>query len=145
MDADDARIDLDELRRSVSRVLDDEPRVSFCYLFGSAATTSTRADSDVDLAVALGTPMSLMEEARLHERLARAVGTETDLVVLSHAPLWLRFRILGEGVVLYSRDEAARIRFRERTEHAYLDMRPYREEYLAAVRARARSGALTRG
>lgn len=145
MDHDADVIDRDQLRGRVTVVLDDEPHVAFCYLFGSVATTSAQAGSDVDLAVALTVPISLLEEARLHDRLGRAVGAETDLVVLAHAPLWLRFRILGEGIVLYSRDEAARIRFRERTEHDYLDMKPYREAYLAGVRARARRGALTRG
>ncbi len=145
MDTDAESIDLDKLRRRVTVVLDDEPQVSFCYLFGSVATASAQPGSDVDLAVALTVPIGLMEEARLHERLGAAVGAETDLVVLTHAPLWLRFRIVGEGIVLYSRDEAARIRLRERTERDYLDMKPYHDAYLAAVRARARRGALSRG
>lgn len=139
------RDDVDVLRTQVAAVLDGEARVAFCYLFGSFATGTASANSDVDLAVALTEPVDLFEEARLHERLAQAVGGPTDLVILDHAPLWLRFRIVGEGIVLHAHDEAARVRFRARTEHDHLDMKPYRDAYLAAVRERARRGTLTHG
>ncbi len=117
----------------------------FAYLFGSQATGDARPDSDVDLAVSLRPQGSLLEEARLHDQLAAALGRrDVDLLVVDDAPLWLQFRVVA-GRVLFSRDERERIAFRERVEKMFLDFRPYYDSYLAATRERARRGVLSGG
>jgi predicted nucleotidyltransferase len=134
-----------ELTEAVRTVLTDYKRVQFCYLFGSTARDDARPDSDIDLAVLASPSLSLIEEAALHEGLAKALDRSLDLVMLNRAPLWLQFRILGEGRVLFSRDEPSRVAFRERVEKTFLDFRPFHDEYLLAIRQRARRGALTGG
>lgn len=135
-----------QIAERVRRVAETDERVRFVYLFGSIARDKARKDSDVDLAMYVQPQGTLVDEARLHEALSTSLGRDdVDLVVLNQAPLWLQFRILGEGTLLFSRDEGQRIAFREHVEKRFLDFRPYHERYLAAVRERARRGALSRG
>lgn len=134
------------LAERVQPVLLADERARFAYLFGSVARGQAAPGSDVDLAVYLRPDGTLMDEARLHDALATALGREdVDMVALNRAPLWLQFRVLGEGTVVFSRDERERISFREHTERDFLDFLPFYEEYLAATRNRARRGALSRG
>ncbi|MGH4013680.1 MAG: type VII toxin-antitoxin system MntA family adenylyltransferase antitoxin [Pseudonocardiaceae bacterium] len=126
-------------------VLESDPRVRFAYLYGSRARGDARPDSDVDLAVSLRPQGSLLDDARLHDQLAAALGRDdVDLLVLDDAPLWLQFRVVA-GRVLFSRDERERIAFREYVEKAFLVFRSYHDSYLAAVRDRARRGVLSGG
>ncbi|MBW3604549.1 MAG: nucleotidyltransferase domain-containing protein [Actinobacteria bacterium] len=57
----------------------------------------------------------------MEQRLAATLDRNVDLVVLNRAPLWLQFRILGEGQVVFSRDEVARVTFRARVEKELLE------------------------
>ncbi len=99
----------------------------------------------MDLAVSLRPQGSLLDDARLHDQLAAALGRDdVDLLVLDDAPLWLQFRVVA-GRVLFSRDERERIAFREYVEKAFLVFRSYHDSYLAAVRDRARRGVLSGG
>ncbi len=136
-----------DLVANIRPVLEADDRVLFAYLFGSRATAAPRPDSDVDVAVCLKDATSIIDEAKLQDRIAEVAGSDSDLVVLDRAPLWLAFRIVGDGVVVFSRDERARIAHRARVEQDFLDFRPYHNAYLylAAVRRRARDGALSRG
>jgi uncharacterized protein len=133
----------DEIERQLRPVLAGEVRVRFAYPFGSVASGENRPDSDIDVAVMLEPRGALLDDAALHDRLAEAIaGTTVDMIVLNDAPLWLRFRAVG-GRALFSRDERARIADRERVEKEFLDFKPYHEEYLRAMRDRARRGVLS--
>lgn len=139
-------VELAPLIAAVEHVATADEAVRFVYLFGSRARGTGGARSDIDLAVARASEPDLMADARLHDALAAALGTDAvDVLLLLRAPLWLQFRVVGEGVVLYSRDERERIAFREDVTHRFLDFRPYYDEYLAHVRDRARRGVLSGG
>lgn len=136
---------VDAIAHRIQPVLESDPRVRFAYLYGSRARGDARPDSDVDLAVSLRPQGGLLDDARLHDQLAAALGRDdVDLLVVDDAPLWLQFRVVA-GRVLFSRDERERISFREYVEKAFLDFRPYYDGYLAAVRERARRGVLSGG
>ena len=106
----------DLLRRSAPDAFAGTP-VVFAFLFGSHATGRARADSDVDVAAYLdearadpsdALPLSL----ELAGRLAGQSGLPgIEVVILNDAPLGLLGSILRERVVVYSADEAARVRF----------------------------------
>lgn len=131
---------------TVREVLDRHPEVVFGYLFGSTARGDGGQDSDVDVAVYLDHPAGLMEAARIEQDLTDRLGSRAaDVLILNDAPLWLQFRVLGEGMLGFSRDDPRRVRFRERTEKMFLDFKPFHDTYLAAVRERARAGRLSRG
>ena len=138
-------VDVDELAAVAGLVLAADERVRFAYVFGSVAAGTATAHSDIDLGVSVQPRGTLLDDARLHDALVAALGREdVDLIVLEDAPLWLRYRVVG-GRPVYSRDDVARVRHRAATELAYLDFRPYRDVYLAAVHERARAGRLSRG
>lgn len=69
-------------------------------LFGSRALARDRASSDVDLAVALDTPINEFQRQRIEASIALALGVDTDLVDLSSAPSHLVSRILRSGRIL---------------------------------------------
>ena len=109
-----------------------------------AAGTAT-ARRDIDRGVSVQPRGTLLDDARLHDGLAAALGREDiDLVVIEDAPLWIRYRVVG-GRPVYSRDDVVRVRHRATTELEYLDFKPYHDAYLAAVHERARAGRLSRG
>ncbi|WP_300008555.1 nucleotidyltransferase domain-containing protein [Pseudonocardia sp.] len=122
-----------------------DPRVRFAFAFGSVADGTARPGSDLDLAVSVDPRGTLLDDARLHDALARAAGRDdVDLVVCEDAPLWMQFRIVA-GRPVFSRDDVARVRFRASVEQRFLDFRPFHDAYLGAVRDRARTGGLSRG
>lgn len=70
-------------------------------------------------------PLSLQRRTRLASAFSAAFGVaEVDIVDLRAASLALRGRVAQEGQVLYSTDEAARVRFEAQTRTRYLDFLP---------------------
>jgi predicted nucleotidyltransferase len=122
-----------------------DARVRFAYVFGSVAEGTDRPSSDVDLAVSVYPRGTLLDDARLHDALADALGREdVDLVVLEDASLWLAYRVVA-GRTVFSRDDVARVRHRAAVEREFLDFKPFHDGYLAAMAQRARTGRLSRG
>lgn len=69
-------------------VLAGDARVRFGYVSGSVAAGTDRPGSDVDLAVSVHPRGTLLDDARLHDALAAALGREdVDLVELADTPL----------------------------------------------------------
>ena len=105
---------LETLRRAAQGALNDTPAV-FAFLFGSYATARATDVSDVDVAVYLDPDdehQRLALTLDLAGRLAAASGLpRIEVVVMNGAPLPLLGSILRERVVIYSRDEPARVRF----------------------------------
>lgn len=105
------------------------------YLFGSVARETSRADSDVDVAVLLGSgPPSTFEglSLRLEGDLERLLGRPLDLVVLDGAPVDLVHRVLRDGVLLVDRDPSVRIRFEVQARNEYFDLEPILKLYRRA-------------
>lgn len=131
---------VERLRVAARESFVGEP-VAFAYLFGSRAQGRPRPGSDTDIAVLLDDALDDQERfafaLRAFRPLERAAGTRVDLVVLNDAPLPLLGRILGNRVVLYSRDEPLRLRYESQTLRKYWDFAPRLEAmsraYLAAV------------
>lgn len=98
--------------------VEEDPKVRFAYLFGSAAKGRLRSASDLDVAVFFdaerhGMPrVDAAERALdLEGRLEARVGRSVQVVVLDYAPAELIQNVLGHGRLLFSRDEEARVRF----------------------------------
>lgn len=132
----------DQLRAHAAEVLDGEP-VLFAYLFGSHAMGRAHPRSDVDVAVYLDESVPAARyldlSLRLAGRLERAarVGPVEATVVLNEAPIVLAGRILRDREVIYSRDEAARVRYESTTFRRFHDFElhaaPLRRERLRAI------------
>lgn len=112
-----------DLRSGAAPAFEGLP-VLFAYLFGSHARDDARRTSDVDIAVYIAEPPSGGPELAL-ELAARLAGTSgvggIEVVVLNDSPVALRGRAVRERVVLYSRDEPARVEFESRTLREFFD------------------------
>jgi predicted nucleotidyltransferase len=89
--------DVSDIERQIHPVLRARPEIRLAILFGSAAAGKERFDSDVDLAVDLGTPMSAETKADLIGELAERTGRPIDLVDLRTAGEPLLGQIVTKG------------------------------------------------
>ena len=128
-----------------------EPREEIleAYLFGSAATGSAQAHSDVDVAVYLREPRpqasSFGYAADLTTALMRGLGVNrVDVVVLNDAPPLLYHRVLRDGVRILARDLRATTTREGQALSRYCDYLPQLEKIDAAHRARTDGGRFGR-
>jgi predicted nucleotidyltransferase len=128
-----------------------EPReeVLEAYLFGSAATGSAQAHSDVDVAVYLREPRPPASPfgyvADLTTALMRGLGVNrVDVVVLNDAPPLLYHRVLRDGVRILARDLRATTAREGQALSRYCDFLPQLEKIDAAHRARTEGGRFGR-
>lgn len=89
------------LRRTV-------PGLQAVYLFGSAAESTLRAESDVDLAVLAAAPMEAVARWEVQEDVASLLGRDVDLVDLRTANTVLQAQVVEKGRVLAEPDRTAR-------------------------------------
>jgi len=114
-------------------LLSDVPEVELAFLFGSQASGSARADSDVDLAILLRQPLSADLKLSLTEAVAAALGCAVDIVDLFEAPEPITGEILaGERLV---GDNTAFARLLTRHLMNVADFLPLRQRILDERRA----------
>jgi len=121
--------------------LDPRSEILEAYLFGSAATGSAQAHSDIDVAVYLGDPLPASSPfgyaADLSATLMRGLGApRVDVVVLNEAPPLLYHRVLRDGVRILARDLRATTTREGRALSRYCDFAPQLAKIEAAHRAR---------
>jgi predicted nucleotidyltransferase len=108
--------------------------VNALFYFGSLVHGGLKPLSDLDLAVLLtgaaGRQGMMSRELQLAGLVEDALSTsEFDLVVLNTAPLRFAYTILKEGRLVFVKDTARLVDFREKTVKLYLDFRYYRDEF----------------
>jgi predicted nucleotidyltransferase len=131
----------------LARGLRAEPTVRLAWLFGSRVRGTARAESDVDVAVLVDDACAAGSGAlkdscfRLIPLMTRAVRSDLiDLVILNHAPPLLRHRVIRDGVLLYARADAERVRFVHDTLREYLDFEPRLREQTRLLIRRMKEG-----
>ena len=114
----------DELVETLAQVLRVGPPLRFALLFGSRATGSARATSDIDIAlVPVDSDLPLRAELELAVAVEAATGRRTDIVRLDRAPLLLRWEVARTGIPI-SGEHAAIVRFRAMTASEHADVGP---------------------
>ena len=118
--------------------------VLFSYLFGSYAKDLVHPFSDIDIGVyivdshhrrTLDLEMSLALE--IDEKLAG--GISTDVQVINHLPLVIAGEIVTDGILIYSRDEIARVDYETAIRSEYFDFLPVIQAYHSAYLNRIRN------
>jgi hypothetical protein len=83
-----------------------DPDVLAVLLYGSSARGDSHAGSDVDTCLVLRTYVRSRRE-QAEKRLAYLGDIDLDVQIFQSLPLYIRARVLGEGRVLFCRDEDA--------------------------------------
>lgn len=93
----------------LSVVLNNNPDISFAYLFGSQASGRTNKFSDIDVAVFLNCdPNGEKRLEILGDVIDSVKSNRVDLVILNSAPLPLKSRVLKSGHLLVDNDPFGR-------------------------------------
>ena len=139
---------VERLKTNIGPILDSYP-IRLAYLYGSAAAGNSTPFSDVDVALVAdrelipGERLKLMLEIEV-ELADRCDIHNADVRIINDAPLVFRGRVACDGILLYARDEAARIEFEATTRDAYFDYLPVhrklQEAFFADVRERGLYG-----
>lgn len=119
----------DQLRE----VLAHFPKIVLVMLFGSVASGSPRANSDLDIALAADSPLTVEERISLINALAERIGRSVDLIDLSAVSEPLLGQILRHGRRIMGNDRLyGDLISRHLFEQA--DFMPYRTRLLAERR-----------
>jgi predicted nucleotidyltransferase len=73
------------IKKHLSSHLKSDTTIKVALLFGSAATDQLGPESDVDIAVSIGTSMTADQQINLRDRIASLVGRPVDLIDLETA------------------------------------------------------------
>jgi predicted nucleotidyltransferase len=119
-----------DLNNRIQQVLTGHGDIRLAILFGSLAGVRATPQSDLDLAVLMGTPLSAETKMILIGELSQAIGRPVDLIDLHMAGEPLLGQILKHGVRLFGSDiDYAELLKRHLFEEA--DFMPYRRRILA--------------
>jgi predicted nucleotidyltransferase len=115
------------------RILEEDSRVIFAYLFGSYGRDKPTPLSDIDIAIFLD-PRAKVGTAKLDliDKLTRALETEeADLVILNEAPLSLAGRIQQSSQILVDKDRNCRMTYESLTRRQFADFAFHERAILA--------------
>ncbi|MBL8498386.1 nucleotidyltransferase domain-containing protein [Nitrosomonas sp. JL21] len=70
----------------LAALLSQYPDIQLALLFGSQATGTARADSDIDLGILMSVPLSADFKLQLMENIGAEFGRPVDIVDLYHVP-----------------------------------------------------------
>jgi len=115
--------------------------VQAVYLFGSAASGSTRPDSDIDLAVVPRSGSCRERRLDILADLVRAGFDDVDLVFLDTHDLVLKYEAVRQNRLVYTTDDFDRGAFYSKVVRMYLDFQPYLERQRKAYKRRILHGA----
>ena len=124
------------LRNHLARALRGDSTVRLAWLHGSRARGTARLESDIDVAILLddecaASPSAIKDSIwRLAGTLGREIPSDRlDLVLLNDAPALLRHRVILDGILLFARSDAERVRFVLETLREYQDLEPRLREH----------------
>ncbi len=115
----------------LSIALNNNPDISFAYLFGSQASGRTSKLSDIDVAIFLNcNPDGKKRLEILGDVIDAVKSNRVDLVILNSAPLPLKSRVIKSGHLLVDNDPFARHVFESYTVRSYIDFSRYEKAIL---------------
>lgn len=112
--------------------------IQFGYLFGSRATGNHHAQSDLDLAFRFEKPYPASEELLLRGYLMElgikwfsrmCAQLPVDVVSLATAPLYLQYKVIQTGMVIFDKGSGCRAEFESLIRREYFDFQYYSDYY----------------
>jgi len=119
-----------EIIDELTRLLREREEIIFAYLHGSFLTHDFR---DIDIAVYLKKDEDVLYEVELGVELEKILKFPVDVRVLNSAPLTFKFKVIKDGLLLFSRDERIRSDFEALTISEYHDFSYFRRRYRREV------------
>jgi len=119
-----------EIIDELTRLLKEREEIVFAYLHGSFLTHDFR---DIDVAIYLKEDEDVLYEVELGVELEKILKFPVDVRVLNSAPLTFRFKVIKDGLLLFSRDERIRSDFEALTISEYHDFSYFRRRYRREV------------
>jgi predicted nucleotidyltransferase len=125
--------DLDRLKK----VFRKYPDIQAVYLFGSAASGKTHAESDLDLAILPEKPSLRGQKLDILADLAREGFSDVDLVFLDTKDVVIKFESVRQNRLLYCAEDFDANAFFSLTLREYFDFVPYLKVQRNAYKRRA--------
>jgi predicted nucleotidyltransferase len=126
------------LRSATDAVLELFPDIEALYVFGSIARGEATAESDLDLAVLMATPIEPLVRFDMQRDLSARLGRDVDLVDLHNANSVLRSEVVNGGVSLFQRDPMRTLEFEARVLGEYADLLDATRELRGDIHVRGR-------
>lgn len=116
----------DEIQRVITDSLKEKEEIIFAYLHGSFLEGQFR---DIDIAIYLARVEQVFYALSLESELEEIVRFPVDIRILNQAPPSFRFRVIGQGVILFDKDENRRCDFECRAMAEYHDYKYHLDIY----------------
>jgi predicted nucleotidyltransferase len=121
------------LIEQLSRLLEPDTDILFGYLYGSSVTDPDLLGSDIDVGVYLK-PGDLNAYVKKEEQLTAFLvshlhNDRIDLRIINTLPLLLKYNILRDGILIFSRDEHERVDFETTSMIRFFELKPSLDEY----------------
>jgi uncharacterized protein len=126
----DAGAKIEELLKDVRQDTD----ILALFLFGSVVRDEQSPSSDIDFCLALMPKGGVRDPNRLSRKRLEYLGKYSlDIHIFQQLPIYIRKRIIGEGRILFVRDEGQLYELALRTVQAFEDFRQIYTSYLEEV------------
>ena len=100
VDEENGILTLDEIKKVCVEVF-SKYSVEYCYLFGSYAKGEAGPESDVDLLIEKGKPMSLLKLSGMRQQCQEALNRSVDMVTTSGMEDAFQKEIAGTEILIY--------------------------------------------
>ncbi|MGQ4914955.1 MAG: nucleotidyltransferase domain-containing protein [Candidatus Asgardarchaeia archaeon] len=111
--------------------LKSDSNILAIMLFGSYARGEQF--SDIDVCLVLNKPLSNLEMSKMRVKYQSLLGDAFDVQIYQQLPLYIRVRVLREGIVVYCRDEDKLYELAYRTIKDFVYFEKYYRYHLEAV------------
>ena len=135
------------MKIEINKDICNQYRVKLLYLFGSKAKNTSSNKSDLDIAALFEdeiTDFSLLKRlSELSAELSKNLPGSIDLVSLNNASSLLKYEVIANNQLLYSRNEEERIMYEVLAVKEYIDNQRIRDIYYNALRKRITEGVFS--
>lgn len=120
-------------KEGIKKTLKGHDEILVVYLYGSTAKGYGREESDLDVGLLLRDDFTA--DALYPVRIAREIekgcslNRKVDVRILNGRPPRFLYQVIKGGEVIFSADERARVGFETSVTDAYLDFKPFYEQY----------------
>jgi len=128
-----------DLKR-LSYVFGKYPDIQAVYLFGSPASGSTYAESDLDLAIVPRSNARQLNKLDILTELTRSGLRNIDLVILDTDDIVLKHESVRQNHLIYQTDDFDRGAYYSRVTREYLDFLPFLKVQRQAYKMRILHG-----